>query len=208
MATSVLVALHLTRSWDISVQASEGKEQGAERNSAKGLQTPVSQSPCPPGGGGVALTSCSLITGSPGPKGSPGFPGMPGPPGQPGPRGSMGPMGPSPDLSHIKQGRRGPVVSILPEIRVLTGVEELCSCPLLPSVNRGPSVLQGPPGAPGRDGSKVGLTSGPSKLKFLSSRKAQTPFTVPILQVAKGRHRHIFPTKARKKNPQNNVLTL
>lgn len=47
--------------------------------------------------------------GSPGPKGSPGFPGMPGPPGQPGPRGSMGPMGPSPDLSHIKQGRRGPV---------------------------------------------------------------------------------------------------
>ncbi|XP_024610677.1 collagen and calcium-binding EGF domain-containing protein 1 isoform X10 [Neophocaena asiaeorientalis asiaeorientalis] len=47
--------------------------------------------------------------GSPGPKGSPGFPGIPGPPGQPGPRGSMGPMGPSPDLSHIKQGRRGPV---------------------------------------------------------------------------------------------------
>lgn len=47
--------------------------------------------------------------GSPGPKGSPGFPGMPGPPGQPGPRGSMGPMGPPPDLSHIKQGRRGPV---------------------------------------------------------------------------------------------------
>ncbi|XP_069885127.1 collagen and calcium-binding EGF domain-containing protein 1 [Dipodomys merriami] len=47
--------------------------------------------------------------GSPGPKGSPGFPGRPGPPGQPGPRGSMGPMGPSPDLSHIKQGRRGPV---------------------------------------------------------------------------------------------------
>ncbi|KAB0366733.1 hypothetical protein FD754_010889, partial [Muntiacus muntjak] len=47
--------------------------------------------------------------GSPGPKGSPGFPGIPGPPGQPGPRGSMGPVGPSPDLSHIKQGRRGPV---------------------------------------------------------------------------------------------------
>ncbi|XP_021567746.1 collagen and calcium-binding EGF domain-containing protein 1 [Carlito syrichta] len=47
--------------------------------------------------------------GSPGPKGSPGFPGMPGPPGQPGPRGSMGPMGPSPDVSHVKQGRRGPV---------------------------------------------------------------------------------------------------
>ncbi|XP_021094858.1 collagen and calcium-binding EGF domain-containing protein 1 isoform X1 [Heterocephalus glaber] len=50
--------------------------------------------------------------GSPGPKGSPGFPGMPGPPGQPGPRGSMGPMGPSPDLSHIKQGRRGPVILV------------------------------------------------------------------------------------------------
>ncbi|XP_054958358.1 collagen and calcium-binding EGF domain-containing protein 1 isoform X2 [Pan paniscus] len=59
--------------------------------------------------------------GSPGPKGSPGFPGMPGPPGQPGPRGSMGPMGPSPDLSHIKQGRRGPVVSILSEIHFLFG---------------------------------------------------------------------------------------
>uniref|UniRef100_A0A8C9QJU1 Collagen and calcium binding EGF domains 1 n=1 Tax=Spermophilus dauricus TaxID=99837 RepID=A0A8C9QJU1_SPEDA len=59
--------------------------------------------------------------GSPGPKGSPGFPGMPGPPGQPGPRGSMGPMGPSPDLSHIKQGRRGPVVSILSEIHLALG---------------------------------------------------------------------------------------
>lgn len=64
---------------------------------------------------------CSFITGSPGPKGSPGFPGMPGPPGQPGPRGSMGPMGPSPDLSHIKQGRRGPVVSILSEIHSVLG---------------------------------------------------------------------------------------
>lgn len=62
-----------------------------------------------------------LITGSPGPKGSPGFPGMPGPPGQPGPRGSMGPMGPSPDLSHIKQGRRGPVVSIFSENHVILG---------------------------------------------------------------------------------------
>ncbi|KAG8504554.1 Collagen and calcium-binding EGF domain-containing protein 1 [Galemys pyrenaicus] len=72
--------------------------------------------------------------GSPGPKGSPGFPGMPGPPGQPGPRGSMGPMGPSPDLSHIKQGRRGPVVSIFAEIH---------------------SPANGPPGAPGKDGSKV-----------------------------------------------------
>ncbi|NXM15839.1 CCBE1 protein, partial [Ploceus nigricollis] len=47
--------------------------------------------------------------GAPGPKGSQGAPGLPGPPGQPGPRGSMGPMGPSPDISHIKQGRRGPV---------------------------------------------------------------------------------------------------
>ncbi|XP_030325571.1 collagen and calcium-binding EGF domain-containing protein 1 isoform X3 [Strigops habroptila] len=52
--------------------------------------------------------------GAPGPKGSQGVPGSPGPPGQPGPRGSMGPMGPSPDISHIKQGRRGPVVSTLP----------------------------------------------------------------------------------------------
>jgi hypothetical protein len=72
------------------------------------------------------LMRCSLITGSPGPKGSPGFPGMPGPPGQPGPRGSMGPMGPSPDLSHIKQGRRGPVVSILSEILLLL-LERECS---------------------------------------------------------------------------------
>lgn len=71
-----------------------------------------------------ALMSCSLVTGSPGPKGSPGFPGVPGPPGQPGPRGSMGPMGPSPDLSHVKQGRRGPVVSIFSET-LLTVVEEI-----------------------------------------------------------------------------------
>lgn len=68
---------------------------------------------------GVNPNKMFLITGSPGPKGSPGFPGMPGPPGQPGPRGSMGPMGPSPDLSHIKQGRRGPVVSIFSEICVI-----------------------------------------------------------------------------------------
>ncbi|OWK01788.1 hypothetical protein Celaphus_00017829 [Cervus elaphus hippelaphus] len=61
------------------------------------------------------------ITGSPGPKGSPGFPGIPGPPGQPGPRGSMGPVGPSPDLSHIKQGRRGPVVSISSELPPVVG---------------------------------------------------------------------------------------
>ncbi|XP_042095072.1 collagen and calcium-binding EGF domain-containing protein 1 isoform X3 [Ovis aries] len=59
---------------------------------------------------GDGRTGCSREeSGSPGPKGSPGFPGIPGPPGQPGPRGSMGPVGPSPDLSHIKQGRRGPV---------------------------------------------------------------------------------------------------
>ncbi|XP_066458648.1 collagen and calcium-binding EGF domain-containing protein 1 [Eleutherodactylus coqui] len=47
--------------------------------------------------------------GLPGPKGSAGQPGLPGPPGPPGPRGFMGPMGPSPEISHIKQGRRGPV---------------------------------------------------------------------------------------------------
>ena len=39
--------------------------------------------------------------------------GVVGPPGVPGPRGLMGPMGPSPDLSHIKQGPRGPMVSPL-----------------------------------------------------------------------------------------------
>uniref|UniRef100_A0A8C2A8J3 Collagen and calcium binding EGF domains 1 n=1 Tax=Cyprinus carpio TaxID=7962 RepID=A0A8C2A8J3_CYPCA len=59
--------------------------------------------PGPPGPPGPA--------GSPGPKGSLGPPGQMGPPGMPGPRGDMGPMGPSPDLSHIKQGRRGPVGS-------------------------------------------------------------------------------------------------
>uniref|UniRef100_A0A671M5C3 Collagen and calcium-binding EGF domain-containing protein 1 n=1 Tax=Sinocyclocheilus anshuiensis TaxID=1608454 RepID=A0A671M5C3_9TELE len=57
--------------------------------------------PGPPGPPGPA--------GSPGPRGSPGPPGQMGPPGMPGPRGDMGPMGPSPDLSHIKQGRRGQV---------------------------------------------------------------------------------------------------
>uniref|UniRef100_A0A672SAQ0 Collagen and calcium-binding EGF domain-containing protein 1 n=1 Tax=Sinocyclocheilus grahami TaxID=75366 RepID=A0A672SAQ0_SINGR len=45
----------------------------------------------------------------PGPPGPPGPAGQMGPPGMPGPRGDMGPMGPSPDLSHIKQGRRGQV---------------------------------------------------------------------------------------------------
>ncbi|KAK7131466.1 hypothetical protein R3I94_016558 [Phoxinus phoxinus] len=48
-------------------------------------------------------------SGSPGPKGFPGPPGQMGPSGLPGPRGNMGPIGPSPDLSHIKQGRRGPM---------------------------------------------------------------------------------------------------
>ncbi|KAM4634278.1 collagen and calcium-binding EGF domain-containing protein 1 isoform 2-T2 [Polymixia lowei] len=47
--------------------------------------------------------------GDPGPEGPPGYAGVLGPPGLPGPRGLMGPIGPTPDLSHIKQGRRGPV---------------------------------------------------------------------------------------------------
>lgn len=42
--------------------------------------------------------------------GDAGNPGEPGARGQPGPRGDMGPIGPEPDLSHIKRGRRGPVV--------------------------------------------------------------------------------------------------
>lgn len=116
----------------------------------------------------VDLTSSFLITGSPGPKGSPGFPGVPGPPGQPGPRGSMGPMGPSPDLSHIKQGRRGPVVSILSEIHLLL-LGTTRSFPMrFPSIEQDPFVLQGPPGAPGRDGSKVSLPSGPYSPGFPS----------------------------------------
>lgn len=45
--------------------------------------------------------------GDPGPQGIPGQAGLLGPSGLPGPRGLMGPVGPSPDLSHIKQGRRG-----------------------------------------------------------------------------------------------------
>lgn len=48
------------------------------------------------------------VLGDPGPEGPPG---MLGPPGPPGPRGLMGPIGPTPDLSHMKQGPRGPVVS-------------------------------------------------------------------------------------------------
>ncbi|RXM95461.1 Collagen and calcium-binding EGF domain-containing protein 1 [Acipenser ruthenus] len=50
--------------------------------------------------------------GAPGPKGSFGHQGPPGTPGPTGPRGMMGPIGPSPDMSHIKQGRRGPVVPL------------------------------------------------------------------------------------------------
>nr|XP_028605105.1 collagen and calcium-binding EGF domain-containing protein 1-like [Podarcis muralis] len=82
-------------------------------NNAADLSKPIT--------GEKVLASNTLIPGPPGqpgdqgppgatgPQGSPGFPGSPGPPGLPGPRGAMGPMGPSPDLSHIKQGRRGPV---------------------------------------------------------------------------------------------------
>lgn len=77
---------------------------------------------------GINANKMFLIAGSPGPKGSPGFPGMPGPPGQPGPRGSMGPMGPSPDLSHIKQGRRGPVVSIFSVNHVMLEENVFLSC--------------------------------------------------------------------------------
>lgn len=54
------------------------------------------------------LTSVWIVLGDPGPEGPPGLLGSPGPPG---PRGFMGPIGPTPDLSHIKQGPRGPVVS-------------------------------------------------------------------------------------------------
>lgn len=101
----------------IPEEVSEGTGQSAQRNGCKGSQT---CEPAPwPSSQDAELMSCSLIAGSPGPKGSPGFPGMPGPPGQPGPRGSMGPMGPPPDLSHIKQGRRGPVVSIFSAIHLL-----------------------------------------------------------------------------------------
>ncbi|XP_030623811.1 collagen and calcium-binding EGF domain-containing protein 1 [Chanos chanos] len=75
--------------------------------------------------------------GVPGPKGSPGPPGMIGPPGQPGPRGLMGPMGPSPDLSHIKQGRRGPVGP--PGAPGRNGMKG----------ERGVPGLPGPPGPPG-----------------------------------------------------------
>ncbi|KAH1169179.1 collagen and calcium-binding EGF domain-containing protein 1 isoform X1 [Mauremys mutica] len=76
--------------------------------------------------------------GAPGPKGSPGFPGSPGPPGQPGPRGSMGPIGPSPDLSHIKQGRRGPVGP--PGAPGRDGTKGERGAP-------GPKGLPGPPGS-------------------------------------------------------------
>lgn len=48
------------------------------------------------------------MLGEPGPEGPPG---LLGPPGPPGPRGNMGPIGPTPDLSHVKRGPRGAVVS-------------------------------------------------------------------------------------------------
>ncbi|XP_032888638.1 collagen and calcium-binding EGF domain-containing protein 1 isoform X1 [Amblyraja radiata] len=61
--------------------------------------------------GFIGLPGPTGPSGLPGPKGSSGPKGHTGPPGPPGSRGHMGPMGPSPDLSHIKQGRRGPVGS-------------------------------------------------------------------------------------------------
>ncbi|KAK2094292.1 hypothetical protein P7K49_028030 [Saguinus oedipus] len=79
---------------------------------------------------------------SPGPKGSPGFPGMPGPPGQPGPRGSMGPMGPSPDLSHIKQGRRGPV-----QVRWPSPLKSAETCRAIKDLIRNSLHISGPPGS-------------------------------------------------------------
>ncbi|KAK1161012.1 collagen and calcium-binding EGF domain-containing protein 1-like, partial [Acipenser oxyrinchus oxyrinchus] len=50
------------------------------------------------------------IPGETGMRGKPGVTGLPGPQG---PRGNMGPMGPTPDLSHIKRGRRGAMVRSL-----------------------------------------------------------------------------------------------
>lgn len=52
-----------------------------------------------------------VVLGDPGPEGPQGLVGLMGPPGPSGPRGLMGPLGPTPDMSHIKQGPRGPVVS-------------------------------------------------------------------------------------------------
>ncbi|XP_039606429.1 collagen and calcium-binding EGF domain-containing protein 1 isoform X1 [Polypterus senegalus] len=75
--------------------------------------------------------------GQPGPPGLKGSPGPLGPPGPPGPRGMMGPMGPSPDISHIKQGRRGPVG--LPGAPGRDGAKG----------ERGAPGPTGPPGPPG-----------------------------------------------------------
>ncbi|XP_062410195.1 collagen and calcium-binding EGF domain-containing protein 1 [Sardina pilchardus] len=77
------------------------------------------------------------LPGSPGPQGSAGPPGMEGPPGSPGPRGLMGPIGPSPDLSHIKLGRRGPMGP--PGAPGKDGMKG----------ERGAPGLSGPPGPPG-----------------------------------------------------------
>lgn len=52
-----------------------------------------------------------IVLGDSGSEGPPGLAGLLGPPGSPSPRGLMGPIGPTPDLSHIKRGSRGPVVS-------------------------------------------------------------------------------------------------
>ncbi|XP_035245830.1 collagen and calcium-binding EGF domain-containing protein 1 [Anguilla anguilla] len=93
------------------------------------MLTSHSYLPGPPGQSGPP--------GMPGPKGSPGHAGLMGPPGLPGPRGLMGPMGPSPDLSHIKQGRRGPVGP--PGAPGKDGMKG----------ERGVPGLTGPPGPPG-----------------------------------------------------------
>ncbi|XP_051532801.1 collagen and calcium-binding EGF domain-containing protein 1-like [Myxocyprinus asiaticus] len=85
--------------------------------------------PGPPGPPGPA--------GSPGPNGSPGPAGQMGPPGLPGLRGDMGPIGPSPDLSHIKQGRRGQMGP--PGAPGKDGMKG----------ERGLPGLSGPPGPPG-----------------------------------------------------------
>ncbi|KAJ3604918.1 hypothetical protein NHX12_026969, partial [Muraenolepis orangiensis] len=67
--------------------------------------------------GGKAVASHTFPPGPPGLPGPPGAlgpagqVGLLGPPGFPGPRGLLGPMGLSPDLSHIKLGRRGPTGS-------------------------------------------------------------------------------------------------
>ena len=57
----------------------------------------------------ICTPLCSSL-GHPGEPGQRGEPGGQGPTGAQGPGGQMGPMGPEPDLSHVKRGRRGPVV--------------------------------------------------------------------------------------------------